>query len=64
MDRTMTRYIYDPQGEGLLRTEEAEPECGKDFCDNCGDCLYCYGDEECTCSNNGKHHWAEYEDSY
>lgn len=21
--------------------------CGKDFCECCGDCLHCYGGEEC-----------------
>lgn len=25
----------------------AEPECGRDFCDKCGDCLYCYS-EDCN----------------
>ena len=26
--------------------ENARPICGKDFCDICGDCLYCYDDTE------------------
>lgn len=22
--------------------------CGEDFCEKCGDCLYCYGSEPCA----------------
>jgi hypothetical protein len=34
--------------------------CGEDFCDRCGDCLECYGDDPCT---DGKPHgWEEDED--
>lgn len=25
----------------------ADPECGEDFCDTCGDCLACYGGDPC-----------------
>jgi hypothetical protein len=31
----------------LVKTLEATPECGKDFCDTCGDCLACF---ECDCA--------------
>jgi hypothetical protein len=34
-----------------------EPVCGKDFCDACGDCLYCYWDDECYHSGTGHHYW-------
>ena len=40
-----------------------EPECGEDFCDFCGDCLYCYGDDECLSSPDGRHRWVIYVDS-
>ena len=29
------------------RAVYADPICGTDFCDECGDCLYCYGGDEC-----------------
>jgi hypothetical protein len=22
--------------------------CGEDFCEDCGDCLVCYGEDDCT----------------
>ena len=46
----------------FVRTEEATPECGVDFCDSCGDCLSCYGSDECQTSESGEHFWVEYED--
>lgn len=30
--------------------EIGEPICGRDFCDGCGDCLYCYGVYEGYCA--------------
>jgi hypothetical protein len=30
------------------------PVCGEDFCDACGDCLYCYAED--TCAVTGDHH--------
>ncbi len=43
---------------------EAEPECGEDFCDRCGDCLHCYGGEACFNGgeDNGPHVWWVYAD--
>jgi hypothetical protein len=35
------------------------PFCGEDFCDGCGDCLYCYGNDWCP---NGGHTWIVYDD--
>jgi hypothetical protein len=35
----------------------AEPICGEDFCDKCGDCLHCYGDDEWC-----QHTWYVYAD--
>lgn len=29
--------------------------CGEDFCDRCGDCLACYGDDPCL--DEGNHDW-------
>lgn len=59
----MKRRVYNDSGDKLLRVEEAEPECGEDFCDLCGDCLSCEGDTECLSSSDGKHPWVIYEKS-
>ena len=55
----MRRYIYSKNNDKLLREEEAEPICGGDFCDSCGDCLVCYGEEEY--SEGGWYFWVVYE---
>lgn len=36
---------------------DGEPVCGVDFCDNCGDCMYCYGGELCVVSADDEHVW-------
>ena len=60
---TVKKCVYDEYTCELLRVEDAEPECGVDFCDRCGDCLHCYeygpcydGTEECD-----EHFWVAYE---
>jgi hypothetical protein len=43
---------------------EAEPVCGEDFCDGCGDCLACQGHGiEDWCSGWGSS-WVIYADEY
>jgi len=39
--------IFTNDGKKLLRVEDIKPECGVHFCDKCGDCLHCYGGEDC-----------------
>ncbi len=56
----MLKRVYDQNGEHLLRTEDATPECGVDFCDKCGDCLDCYVSDPCY--DERIHVWVEYED--
>ena len=61
----MIKHIYSHNGRVLLRTEEAVPECGKDFCDHCGDCLACFGGDPCyngTGDERPEHYWVEYEE--
>lgn len=49
------------QPDGSYRIEEyGDPECGEDFCDQCGDCLDCYGDDECPENDWGPHRWVIY----
>jgi len=43
-----------------IRDEDVEPECGRDFCDACGDCLVCYGGDECLSTSNGEHTFIRY----
>lgn len=49
---------YIQQKDGRYVEEEREPVCGEDFCDRCGDCLACYGEDECF-SKKG-HLWIKY----
>lgn len=46
----------------LVEAVEAEPQCGEDFCDTCGDCLDCYGDDPCPESGSASHCWYVYSD--
>jgi len=57
----MKRYHYDSRGIKLLYVDEAEPVCGQDFCDSCGECLACYDEDECAFWADG-HFWVVYED--
>lgn len=59
----MKRYVYDRQGINLLRVEEAQPTC-HDTCDRCGECLNCFGDDECWVMDQSmpEHFWVVYED--
>ena len=41
------------QDDGTFVDEEREPVCGADFCDRCGDCLGCYGADECMAWEEG-----------
>lgn len=37
----------------------ATPRCGFDYCDRCGDCLYCYEDDPCAPGSQW-HTWVVY----
>ncbi len=51
----MKRQVYRDDGK-FLREEEATPKCNKDFCDACGECLVCYGEDPCW--PDGEHYWV------
>lgn len=55
----MEKRIHDSKDE-LVRTEEATPVCGQVFCVYCGDCLYCYEEDECF--RGPWHVWVECEE--
>jgi hypothetical protein len=46
--------------DGSTRIEEATPKCGEDFCDRCGDCLACFGEDPCV-DGHREHLWVVYE---
>ena len=54
----MLKSIRNSKTDELIEVVEDIPICGKDFCDTCGDCLYCYGETECV--HEGGHYWVEY----
>ncbi len=56
----LIKDIYDHRGEKLIRTVKAELVCG-DYCDSCGDCMYCSFSMECLSSWTGEHIWIEYQ---
>jgi hypothetical protein len=39
--------------------EDSKPVCGKDFCEQCGDCLACYWEDQCQHSPDGQHSWVK-----
>lgn len=51
-------------GDLLGTVEDLSPDCRKDFCDSCGDCLACYGHEPCYVGGDGVggHDWVIYAD--
>lgn len=57
----MQKEIWNETGDQFIRIEQAEAICGQDFCDHCGDCLHCYGDEPCI--DGGKHRWVIYKEN-
>ena len=58
----MLKEICDWTGRILIREENAEPVCGKDFCDDCGDCLACYIEDPCY--DGSVHRWVEYDKNW
>lgn len=55
----MIKFIYDNTGIKLIRTEDAIPKCGEDFCEDCGDCLVCYIEDGCGGNDSKPHYWVE-----
>lgn len=47
---------YDILDQRTERTPR-EPVCGQYFCDACGACLVCYGEDECA-YGGGNHLWV------
>ena len=62
----MLRHHYAKNEHGqdvCIKVEEAEPKCGEDFCDRCGECLACTEGWELKCLPEYKEHlWIVYEE--
>jgi len=56
----MIRNLVNDKGF-IYASVEAEPVCGKDFCDTCGDCLACCDSNPCYGNSDGEHLWVEYD---
>lgn len=56
----MKKQVFDKNNQ-FLHSEEGVPKCDEDFCDSCGDCLACYGEDICNLSESGKHIWVREE---
>lgn len=55
------KRIVDPEKDyETVKRVPAEPYCGHDFCDACGDCLSCYEHDPCLRTDDGEHVWIEY----
>ena len=54
----MVASVYDATGITTVRRVRAVPECGEDFCEDCGDCLYCNGDDPCHAPSDRRHRWV------
>ena len=57
----MKRHVYSRDTHMRIRIDDAEPECGKHFCDICGDCLACYWEDPCNGIAGEEHLWVVYE---
>lgn len=56
MKKTIRNVVTDE----VINVVEANPVCMEDFCEICGDCLHCYGEDPCT--QDGGHYWVKYEE--
>ena len=55
----MIRRTFHEDGS-FIDEEEAIPECG-DYCEHCGDCLYCYSEDGCGGEEGVEHSWVVYD---
>jgi hypothetical protein len=53
----MKRAVVDSATGKELRQEDREPACNVDFCEDCGNCLYCYSDVICPANGAHGHRW-------
>jgi len=56
----MICFFFNVENSKYIGYMEASPKHNEDFCDACGDCLGCYGEDECMYSRDGSHMWVKY----
>ncbi len=58
----MSQYAQVVQDDDTDVLMDAATICGKDFCDQCGDCLHCYGEDPCYRYGDEEtgHSWVVY----
>ena len=56
----MRAWLADEMGSIYGHDDSRVPECGEDFCDDCGDCSACYEDG-CPDNDWGDHRWVIYD---
>ena len=57
----MTCHYFDELTLEFLFARDIMPECEKDFCDRCGECLGC--PDLGKCRNGSAHYWVQYIES-
>lgn len=51
-----TCHFFNEETGDFLFARDIVPECDKDLCDACGDCLVCTD----KCKSGAQHYWAQY----
>jgi len=46
---------WDPGDPPEVHKKYKGPICGEDFCEDCGDCLVCYGEDDCAVTGEPHH---------
>lgn len=56
-------HYWEPDPSNVIYREEVEvvPVCGEDYCERCGDCLACYGEDACFVADDHEHWLVRYQ---
>lgn len=54
--------IVDRESDEIVEETTAIPVCGNDLCEECGDCIHCFGGNECAFTKDKQHVWMRYGD--
>lgn len=55
------QIIYEYKKDKYRIILSGIPICMEDYCDSCGDCLSCNGEDSCYHSRDGEHFWVIYD---
>ncbi|MBZ0292493.1 MAG: hypothetical protein K8L99_07980 [Anaerolineae bacterium] len=58
----MKASIYDEKTDEFMGTANLAPVCGEDYCESCGECLACCGEDSCWIYDveQDEHFWVVY----